>query len=56
MWILLVSDSCIWVPKVESTRELEIKLDGKIQGVKGSSNGFEIKLIKENGSVSVVMD
>ena len=48
---------------MESTRirvyisiELEINLDGKRQGMKDSRIGFEIELIKENGSVSVVMD
>ena len=36
--------------------ELEINLDGKRQGVKDSSIGLEIELIKESGSMSVVMD
>ena len=36
--------------------ELEINLDGKRQGVKDSSIGLEIELIKESGSISVVMD
>ena len=47
----------------ESTRirvyisiELDIHLDGKRQGVKDSSIGLEIELIKESGSISVVMD
>ena len=42
--------------RVDISIDLEIKLDGKIQGVKGSRNGLEIELIKESGSVSVVMD
>ena len=42
--------------RVDISIKLEIKLDGKIQGVKGSSNGLEIELITESGSVSVVMD
>mgnify|MGYP001603051087 CR=1 FL=1 len=61
--MLLVSDSCTRIPKLENTRiknyisiELEINLDGKRQGMKDSRIGFEIELIKENGSVSVVMD
>ena len=48
---------------MESTRirvyisiELKINLDGKRQGVKNSSIRLENELIKESGSMSVVMD
>ena len=41
---------------VDISIELKIKLDGKIQGMKGSSNGLEIELIKKSGSVSIVID
>ena len=42
--------------RVDISTALEINLDGKSQGVKDSSIGLEIELIKDNGSISVVRD
>ena len=42
--------------RIDISIELEINLDGKSQGLKDSSIGLEIELIKESGSESVAMD
>ena len=42
--------------RVDISVALEINLDGKRQNVKDSNIELEIELIKESGSISVVMD
>ena len=42
--------------RVDISTALEINLDAKSQGVKDSSIGLEIELIKDSESMSVIRD